>query len=91
MRFRFCPFLLLLGLVFCSTATWTEGQIVSDRLSNSIKTLSSVKSRGTGYPGANEAADWIQSQLDSFGVDQIYSHEYSQIMPIDQGFKLDVS
>ena len=91
MRFRFCPFLLSLCIVFCSTAIWTEEQIVPDRLFNSIKILSSVESRVTGYPGAKEAADWIQSQLHSFGVDQVYSHEYSQVMPIDEGFKLDVA
>ncbi|MEE3235016.1 MAG: FtsX-like permease family protein [Candidatus Latescibacterota bacterium] len=91
MRFRFYPFLLLLGLGFCSTAIWAEGQSISDRLSNSIKMLSSVGSRVTGYPGANESADWIQSQLYSFGIDQVYSHEYSQIVPIDEGFRLDVA
>ena len=91
MRFNFFSFLLISVFGYCSTAICAEEQSVPDRLTNSITALSSFGSRVTGYPGANKAADWIESQLNSFGIDQVYSHEYSQIMPIDDGFKLNVA
>jgi len=57
-----------------------------ERVESHIRKLSSI-SRFTGYPGCLEAADYIKSQLESYGLKPFFQN-YSVIVPVDGGATL---
>jgi hypothetical protein len=64
-----------------------DARIAAD-LERSIAALSAPMSRLSGYPGAAQAADWLEEQLVQAGLDQIYRQTFRVPAPIDEGFLL---
>lgn len=62
------------------------GFINYERIEAHIRKLSSI-SRFTGYPGCLEAAKYIKSQLESYGLRPFF-HNYSIVVPVDGGATL---
>lgn len=52
-----------------------------------VRALSSFGSRVTGYDGCRMAADYIASQLKSYGLD-VKKHNYTVVVPVDEGSEL---
>ena len=55
-----------------------------------VRVLSSFGSRVTGYNGCYLAADYIASQLKSYGLD-VEEHNYSVVVPVDEGSELTLT
>ena len=83
--------MLLVVVLLCASRSSAQAEsTLVDRLDNSIYELSSHASRLTGYPGAEAAADWIEGQLLGMGIGEIHRHEFPLLMPIDDGFTLEL-
>ena len=60
-------------------------QVESGRLQQHVRTLAEVGSRVTGYPGAQAAADYVEKQLEEYGVEEIYRRPFRVPVPLDRG------
>jgi hypothetical protein len=66
-------------------ASSSAGAIEADRLGEHIVALAGSGSRVTGYPGAQEAAAYLEAQLREAGVEEVYLHGFQAVVPMDQG------
>lgn len=57
-------------------------------LARSVEALSALGSRVTGYPGADQAATWLEEQLHADGIQRVHRHAFSLPVPVDEGFSL---
>ena len=58
------------------------------RVQETLGNLAGLGSRVVGYPGADEAARFIQSSFRDIGLDDIAVHEYDVSIPMDKGGQL---
>ena len=49
-----------------------------------IRTLGAHRSRVTGYPGADRAADYIESRLRAAGVGEVTRDSFSVVVPVEK-------
>ena len=75
---------LILVLALCTAAAAVEAG-----LRHSVAEFSAPASRMTGYSGAAQAREWLVSQLQDLGLDELYGHEFAVPVPIDEGFWLE--
>lgn len=61
------------------------------RLSNDVRALSSYPSRLVGYPGCAQAADYVERQFRSIGLDNVRVEKFKVTVPIDEGSKLVIN
>ncbi len=61
------------------------------RVQETIGHLADLGSRVVGYPGADEAARFIQDNFRDIGLDDIAVHEYDVSIPMDKGGQLTLS
>lgn len=66
------------------------GEVDSAALQSRIRTLSSIPSRVSGYPGCNQAADFVFSELQKAGVSDLHRDTYEVTVPIDEGSWLTI-
>ena len=78
-------FCLLIGTVATGTADPAVRQVEPGRLQQHVRTLAEVGSRVTGYPGARAAADYVEEQLEVYGVEEIYRRPFRVPVPLDRG------
>ena len=81
MKGRAAIFLALLA----GAARGEEGGVQS-----TVEFLSSLGSRVSGYPGAEEAASFVEQQLRRAGVQEVKREEFSLAVPVDHGGQLRV-
>jgi len=67
------------------------GSISSARLSSDIKALSAYPSRIVGYPGCAQAADYVENQFRSIGLDKVEVEKFKVTVPVDEGSKLVIN
>ncbi len=60
------------------------------RVQQTLGHLAGFGSRVVGYPGADEAARFIQDNFREIGLDEITIHEYDVSIPIDKGGELSL-
>ena len=75
---------LLLGSVARGFTDPRAPQVESGWLQH-VRTLAEVGSRVTGYPGAQAAADYVEKQLEEYGVEEIYRRPFRVPVPLDRG------
>ena len=63
---------------------------VEDRIAETIDFMASQGSRVAGYPGCDAAADFIEREFHSIGLDSVKREEYEVTVPIDYGGTLTV-
>lgn len=61
------------------------------RLSRDVRALSSYPSRLVGYPGCAQAADYVEKQFRSIGLDNVRVEKFKVTVPIDEGSKLVIN
>lgn len=61
------------------------------RVKTDITTLSSYPSRIVGYPGCESAAEYIEKQFKSIGLNGVETEKFKVTVPIDEGSKLVVN
>ena len=65
----------------------------NDRLEASLREtitdLAGLGSRVTGYPGADQAAEYLKGRLRDLLIEEIYEQTFPQPVPMDQGFTLE--
>ena len=61
------------------------------RLRQTIGYLSGLGSRVAGYPGAEQAALYVQRQFRDIGLDDITFHKYDVSVPVEKGGYLQLS
>ncbi|KPJ64761.1 hypothetical protein AMK68_00655 [candidate division KD3-62 bacterium DG_56] len=54
-------------------------------LARHIKELSSIDSRVTGYPGCDEAADYVYQQFEEIGLERIRRESFQVTVPVGKG------
>lgn len=57
-------------------------------LRETVSDLAAFGSRVTGYPGADQAADYLKTRLADLGVTEFHEQHFHQPIPIDEGFTL---
>lgn len=60
------------------------------RVQETLEHLAGLESRVVGYPGADEAARFIQENFREIGLDDIAVHEYDVSIPMDKGGQLQL-
>ena len=78
-------FCLLIGNVARGSADPMVPQVEPGRLQQHIRILAEAGSRVTGYPGAQAAADYVEEQLELYGVEEIYRRPFRVPVPLDRG------
>jgi hypothetical protein len=61
-----------------------------ERLRQTLEYFAGLGSRVAGYPGADEAARFLQDNFRQIGLDDITVHEYDVSVPIDKGGYIEV-
>ncbi len=61
-----------------------------ERVRQTLSYFTGLGSRVAGYPGADEAARYVQENFRSIGLDDITVHEYDVSVPMDKGGYLEV-
>jgi len=61
-----------------------------DRISTTVRELSSHGSRLPGYPGDRHAADYVERELRAAGVASVTRDPYELAMPIDKGASMEI-
>ncbi len=69
---------------------WVISQIDLDNIRNHVSYFSNLGSLVTGYPGANEAARYIQSKFNEYGLLNVSYDEFNITVPVDYGASLTV-
>jgi len=59
-----------------------------DRIKSDVISLSKYPSRMVGYPGCEKAAEYVESQFNEIGLDDIDSEDFRVTVPVDEGSKL---
>lgn len=62
-----------------------------ERLRQTLGYFSGLESRVAGYPGADEAARFVQDNFRQIGLDDITIHEYDVSVPIDKGGYIEIA
>jgi hypothetical protein len=62
-----------------------------ERLRQTLGYFAGLGSRVAGYPGADEAARFVQDNFRQIGLDDITIHEYDVSVPIDKGGYIEVA
>ena len=83
-RLAIIPLALLILSVDCSTAKGED-------LSETVRFLSSLGSRISGYPGAEVAADFVEAELRAIGVADITREPFEITVPMDKGGELTLT
>jgi ABC-type antimicrobial peptide transport system permease subunit len=65
-------------------------EINFSRIVGHLKYLSNIGSRVTGYPGCEEAAEYIRGIFETY-LDEVYVQEYMLPIPIDHGANLTIT
>lgn len=60
-----------------------------EQIKEDVKALSSIDSRVTGYPGAEQAANYILERFRELGISTVIQ-KYNVVVPLDSGSSLDV-
>ena len=93
-RFRFCLAfivgLLMLILVAASFASEEGIEATEARIRDTIAFMASRGSRIAGYPGCEEAADFVERAFREIGLDDVVREEYSVVVPMDNGATLTI-
>ncbi|MBI2950497.1 hypothetical protein HYY27_00310, partial [bacterium] len=63
-------------------------EVSEERLRQTVHRLSSVESRVTGYPGADEAARYIESEFRRLGMRDVRAEAFPVTVPVDRGASL---
>lgn len=61
-----------------------------DRVSATVRELSSHGSRLPGYPGDRYAADFVERELRAAGVEGVTREPYDLVVPIDKGASMEI-
>ncbi|MFP6589014.1 MAG: hypothetical protein VCE12_00680, partial [Candidatus Latescibacterota bacterium] len=61
-----------------------------DRISATVRELSSHGSRLPGYPGDRYAADFVERELRAAGVEGVTREPYDLVVPIDKGASMEI-
>ena len=61
------------------------------RIRESVEYLSSLGSRVVGYPGCELAANFIEAQFRSIGLDDVRREQFDVVVPIDRGAQLTLT
>jgi len=62
-----------------------SGSVAPERLRATVDTLAGFGSRVAGYPGDLKAADYVQQQFVSLGLDKVKADEFPVTVPYDLG------
>ncbi|MDA0335622.1 MAG: hypothetical protein O2782_10685 [bacterium] len=84
---------LVLALGATGPAAGSDGGVDADafdRISTTVRELSSHGSRLPGYPGDGYAADFIERELRAAGVDNVSREPYELAVPIDKGASMEI-
>lgn len=65
--------------------------ITPQHLEQHLREFTSQPSRITGYPGARHAAEYIEAQFRSLGLDQVRSESFPLPVPVDRGGKIRIA
>ena len=90
--------MLALVTILCTTSGPMASVNYSDlralapesRLRETIGYLAGLESRVTGYPGAEQAALFVQQQFQDIGLDDITLHKYDVSVPIEKSGYLQI-
>ena len=63
----------------------------SARIRHSVEHLSSLGSRVVGYPGCELAADFIETQFRTIGLEDVRREQFDVVVPIDRGARLTLT
>ena len=61
------------------------------RVRQNVEYLSSLGSRVVGYPGCELAADFIETQLRTIGLEEVRIEQFHVAMPLDRGARLTLA
>lgn len=61
------------------------GSVAPSAMADDILALQSFGTRVTGYPGCEQAGDWVAARLRQIGIEEIWRQEYDLPMAIDEG------
>jgi hypothetical protein len=78
---------IVIGICAIATSVQADERLEAD-LRETVTDLSAMGSRVTGYPGADQAADYLKERLRDLGVTDIHEQTFPQPIPIDEGFEL---
>lgn len=87
-----CLTTLVLGVGMALPAAG-EGDVdpaAFDRISATVRELSSHGSRLPGYPGDRHAADFVERELRAAGVEAVAREPYDLVVPIDKGASMEI-
>ena len=62
-----------------------------DRVKASVNTLASYPSRMVGYPGCDQAADYVEQQFRSIGLQDVAVEKFRVTVPVDEGSRLVIN
>jgi hypothetical protein len=85
-----CLLLAAAALAARGAAAQSPDPAAFDRISTTVRELSSHGSRMPGYPGDRHAADFIERELRAAGVQEVTREPYDIVMPIDKGASLEI-
>ncbi len=63
----------------------------TDRIRGDIDVLASYPSRMVGYPGCEQAADYVEQQFHKIGLQDINTEDFRVTVPIDEGSRLEIA
>jgi len=79
--------LFTIGILF---SLCVPGRGEPARLRSTVEFLGSLGSRISGYPGADQAAEFVLEQFGQIGLEQVTQEEFHVTVPVDRGGELVV-
>ena len=61
------------------------------RVRQTVEHLSGLGSRVVGYPGASEAADYIEAEFHAIGLENVRREQFDVVVPIDHGAQIELT
>lgn len=60
-----------------------------DNLSRHVRALSAIRSRVAGYPGAKQAAAYVENEFRKAGLQQVSTEEFEVTVPVSDGLRVE--
>lgn len=66
------------------------GTVDLSNIRKDIDVLASYPSRMVGYPGCEQAADYVERRFREIGLEDVHTEDFRVTVPIDQGSRIDI-
>jgi hypothetical protein len=67
-----------------------SGAVNLSNMRKDIDVLASYPSRMVGYPGCEQAADYVERRFREIGLEDVRTEDFRVTVPIDQGSRIDI-